>query len=198
MKKLGCTLLVLGSLVAAAGGVNVGMAIKRAVDARVANAQEIQLGTKTSTPMVHVDTSKLCMVALRMTITSPQTHENSEGGKDQMYRFPVNYRVLDSNEKELQKESTVVAWDSGTRSQSGGVYEHSFQKFNVPAPGDIRVEIEVMPDEQYNASATGVSVKLYDNVSQHTKTVVVGVMLLIAGALLIVIGGVMFIVSSVK
>lgn len=198
MKKLGCVLLVLGALVAAGGGASVGLAIKRAVAAHVAYEQGIQIGERTVTKVFHVDTAKLSQVAVEMSITSPQTHENPDGGKDQMYRFPLSYRVLDSNEKELIKVSTVMEWNSGTRSYSSGVTEHSFQKFLVPPPGDIHVEVELSPDQQYNATATNIQLKVYDNVSEHTKTVVLGVVLLIVGALLIVIGGVMFIVSSAK
>ena len=65
------------------------------------------------------------------------------------YEFPFSYKVLDADGTVLHSQDTAIAYNRGVKENSSGTAtgDHgsqrarcTFDKFDVPAPGTIRVE----------------------------------------------------------
>src|SRR5262249_18715456 len=73
-----------------------------------------------------------------------------------------------------------------------------YQKFTVQPPGQIRIEAQLDPDSTYQAVASDLQLLVYDNVSQHTKPVTIGVILIAIGGPLGLAGIVLFMIGSIR
>ena len=209
MKVLGCAISIVGILLCVASVALFGLTISRAMEARPVQTLPLEMGNKLNSDVITVDTSKLCMIALKakVTSTSARRQTGSEDKYDLQFSFPFRYRVVDEDGKVLVTEDTRFADDTGTRSfrdqhvtSNGGTVEveTGYEKFPVTSPGKIRVEAEIHLDETDPATAEGLNLIVYDRVSKHAKSVTAGVLLLVLGGGLAILGGVLFIVGSTR
>ena len=208
MKKVGCLLVLLG-LAAIAGSICLfGLSIFRAMDARQAATVPLTIGTEKTTELVTVDTDKLCMLGLKMDISGKSAIKDAQVIDKEVYNlrysFPVSYSVFDADGKKIFAQKTNAAWNEGTRvstqsavTASGGqvTIEGQFEKFSVPAPGRVKVQIEVEPDGTYKAKARNAQLIIYDNVSRHAKTLLGGAGLICIAPGLVLIGLVIFVIG---
>jgi hypothetical protein len=204
MKTFGCALAVLGLTAIVGSIVLFGFTIDRAMAAREAKVVPLTLGEWADTGLFEVDTTRLCQVVIALDARSHSVHEDDHGGFDPLFDFPVEYKVLDADGKVLSEQAYAAAWNTGTRSYSdchvtasGGTFkvECSYEKFKVPPPGRIRVEVRAKPDTVYKATAKRVELKVYDNVSAHGRSVLGGCVLIPLGGVLILSGVIVFIVG---
>lgn len=207
MKKLGCPMVILGLLLSVASFLLFGRAITRAVSARLVKTVPIEVGEKTTTDVITVDTDKFCQIAIKMRIRTESVQEKEEFGDveyEGRYKFPVAYRVSDAQGSMVLSENVNAQWNEGSRSfsvmnmrETGGTLtaQQSFAKFRVPPPGDIRVEVKVEPDTRYGAEASDVALKVYDNVSKHAASVASGIAMLLLGPVLVLVGFILFTVG---
>jgi len=208
MKKVGCLLVLLG-LAATVGSICLfGLSIFRAIDARQAATVPLTIGTEETTELFTVDTDKLCMLGLKMDISSKSAVKDTQAidkeEYDLRYNFPVSYTVLDADGKKIFAQKIRAAWNEGMRittqsavTASGGqaTIEGHFEKFSVPAPGRVKVQIEVEPDGTYKAKARNAQLIIYDNVSRHAKTLLSGAGLICIAPGLVVVGLVIFVIG---
>ena len=75
--------------------------------------------------------------------------------------------------------------------------EQYLQEFDVPPPGQIKVEVEIKNDTDYGAQANRAELKVYDNVPRHADTVTVtGIAVLSCCAPgFVVIGAIIFLIG---
>lgn len=207
MRNLGCVLLVLGVGLACTALVFWGVTIKKATDARRAVTLPLQLDVKATTPTAKIDTDKFSQVAVQAEIHSDKVEKKEnmdhETEYNLKYDFPVEYRVLDEQGHVVYTEKTSFAWNGGFRTstrsditEKGGssVIEHGFEKFKVPPPGRVSVEILVQPDTQYKSEARDVQLIVYDNVSKHVQDIMAGILFVIGGGIVALVGGILLIV----
>jgi len=164
-------------------------------------------GAEKTTDLIEVDAERACQVALEIDIKSRSVAqaEPGESERELRYSFPFSYKVLDASGKAVYHEEGQARWDRGTRvvqgeqrvDASGGTarIQHNLAKFEVAAPGRIRVEAKVMPDTEYGAEAETVELKVYDNVTRHARSLIGGAVLLLLGPALMILGLILFIVG---
>src|SRR5450759_2077149 len=194
MKTLGCTVGIVGAVLCIASFGLFGREICRAVNAHVVTTVPLGLGNKSRTPTIKVDTTKLCSISVRATVSSnySQRETGQENKYDLKYAFPFQYSVYDSVDKALVSEKEHFGWNSGIQGSTSNseVTEHGgsanvkrdYKKFKVPAPGEIRIEAQIDPDTIYRAEANDLTLVVYDNVTEHSKSVGVGCVMLSLGA----------------
>jgi hypothetical protein len=180
------------------------------IQSRMVTSAPVKLEHTTVTEVASVNTEKACQVGLLLdleTLSVKESEDKFESDKmnyEARYEFPVTFKVLDEQGKEIHAEETAAAWDRGTRSyekqdvtrgKGALIVEHDFSKFDVPEPGRIKVEIKVMPDGKFKAVAGNLEVRLYDDVARHTRTVLGGVASFLLGPVIVGIGILVFIVG---
>jgi hypothetical protein len=209
MRKAGCGLAIVGMLLCAASLVTFGTSLFRALAANEAHSAPVAAGEAWMSGPLTVDTAKLCQIAVRGLIRSPHAKRGSgeNADWDLQYAFPLRYTVFDGGGVILQQQSVDFASDGGARStkqervtEAGGSahIEQGFAKFEVPAPGEIRVEATLGPDVDFGATIEAAEVVVYDNVSKHARRIGVGVALLIAGGGLAMLGFTLVIIAAAK
>ena len=198
MKTAGCAMGIIGLILCLASFGMFGTEIFRAMKAHQVTAIPMQVGETLHTQPIKVDTAKLCSISLRATVRSQHVQRNLKREMERyslQYKFPFQYTVYDSAGKVLAAEKTRFAWDGASGSvtistaraeitEKGGSadFEHGYQKFKVAgAPAQIRVEAQVDPDRHFDAEADGLSLVVYDNVTEHTRSVAGGCFLLVIG-----------------
>lgn len=198
MKTAGCAMGIIGLILCLASFGMFGTEIFRAMKAHQVTAIPMQVGETLHTQPIKVDTAKLCSISLRATVRSQHVQRNLKREMERyslQYRFPFRYTVYDSAGKVLAAEKTRFAWDGASGSvtistaraeitERGGSadFEHGYQKFKVAgAPAQIRVDAQVDPDRHFDAEADGLSLVVYDNVTEHTRSVAGGCFLLVIG-----------------
>jgi len=206
MKKFGCLVALVGLVMLVVSLGLFATTIVRATEAHKAASADLTIGEALTTDAMTVNTDKACQIAVHLRATSTAIERRTGPEQDAIkYHFPFRYKVLDPEGKELFSEETRLAWDSGTKinreqstgPQSGTVeLQHDFAKFDVPAPGEIRVEAEVGPDTKFAAEAQLLRLEVYDNVSRHTAAVSSAVLLLFAGPVVAFFGLVVFIIGA--
>ncbi len=207
MKRIGCGIALLGIAVFVGSFAFFGFSIIRTFKARQAGSVPIELGVQKTTDIIEVDTGKLVRIAVEVDIQSYSVQEETEFGEREYklrYDFPISYRVSDEKGAVIFSETTRMNWDTGSRSYSGddvtsagGVMtvKHSFDKFEVPPPGKIKVEVRVDPDTRHQAQARSLQLIVYDNVSSHAGRVGAGLIMLFLGPPLVICGGIVFIIG---
>jgi len=200
VKKIGCSLTVLGVLLVVLSGVLFYTTIVNALRAHQTETFELPIGKTFISDYFTVNTSRACVATVTLGIKSDSVQEEQEfGDRDYKlrYRFPVSYTVEDETAQVIIREDTWAAWDTGTRfcrdidvtsTGGSGTIEHQFRKFNVQPPGRVRVEARIDPDSRYLAQLTFARLNVYARVSRHTKYVVGGLAALFGGGGLFVIG----------
>jgi len=209
MRKAGCGLAIVGVLLCAASLVTFGTSVFRALAANEVHSAPVATGEPWTSGPLTVDTNKLCQIAVRGLIRSPHAKRGSgeNAGWDLEYAFPVRYTVFDAGGVILQQQSVDFASDGGARStkqervtESGGSahIEQGFAKFEVAAPGEIRVEATLGADVDFGATIEGAEVVVYDNVSKHAKRIGIGVALLVGGGAIAMLGLILLIIAAAK
>ena len=209
MRRAGCGLAILGILLCASSLVAFGSSIFRALAAHEAQVGALAVGTAWSGGPVKVDTRKFCQVAVRGLIRSDHAKRGSGENEDWdlQYAFPFRYTVFDHQGLILQQDANDFASDGGAHSvsnervtESGGSarIEQGFAKFEVPPPGEIRVEATLGDDTDYGATIEGAEVVVYENVSKYAKRIGIGVGLLVLGGGLTMLGFILVIVAAAR
>jgi len=209
VKKIGCLIGLIG-VVMFAGSIALFATIGvRAAQANKVGSLDLQVGQTGTTEVLTVSTDKACQVAVQIHIESDSVDRGvgSDDDMDVQYDFPFSYRVLDADGKVLHSQDTAIAYNHGTKENNRKTVsgDHgserarcTFDKFDVPAPGTIRVEATVQPDTEYNATAETLTLEVYDNVARHSKTVGTAVLLVILGPLVAVLGIALFIIGLAR
>jgi hypothetical protein len=184
-----------------------GFSIIRTFKARQAGSVPIELGVQKTTDIIEVDTGKLVRIAVRANIQGYSVQEETEFGETEYklrYDFPVSYRVSDEKGAVIFSETTRMNWDTGCGHYSrddvtsaGGAMsaEQPFDKFEVPPPGKVKVEVRVDPDTRHQAQARSLQLIVYDNVSSHAARIRAGLIMLLLGPPLVISGGIVFIIG---
>lgn len=209
MKKAGILLTTLGSLMLFAAAFSFGWSIYHAVNANEAYRVNIQPGETFTSPLMTVDTSEHVQLALVFDVLSKSVQENygEEGNKwTARYNFPVKYRVFDEQGNEIFNQSCQAAWNNcGSREtedeqvdRHGGTVtvEHGFEKFIVPPPGRILIEISIDKDISYDAIARNVDLIVYDKVVTHGVAIAAGIVLIIFAPFILITGVLLMVVPS--
>ena len=209
MKTLGCTVGIIGAVLCIASFGLFGREILRAVNAHVVTTVPLELSNKIRTPTIKVDIAKLCSISVRATVRSnySQRETGQQDKYDLKYAFPFQYSVYDSMGKVLVSEKEPFGWNSGTQGSTSNseVTEHGgsatvkrdYRKFKVPAPGEIQIEAQIASDTIYRAEANDLTLVVYDNVTEHSKSVGVGCVMLSLGGLT-ALGGLMVFLIGVS
>jgi len=202
MKKLGLVLGLLGILVSIGSFVLFGSAIKRATaDKKVAKVP-LGIGVKKVTDLIEVNPNKFCQVVIEMDIHPQSIRKRKDPFDDEEVEyeakchFPLSYRVLDEQGKEIHSQKTHVGTytsDEELTPEDTVPIRHVSEKFKVPGPGKIKVEVEIGQDDKYQTQADTVELIVYDNVSTYAKSVVSGIMMFLIGPVLTVGGVILFI-----
>ena len=209
MRKLGCLLGLIGLLMLIGGFGVFGMIAVRASQANEVASIDLELGKTATTDLLTVNTDKACQVAVRISAESTSIHRGVGSNSDQepLYDFPFSYKVLDADGKVLHSQDDSLAWNHGaklntreTAGPSSGTVKTQceFDKFDVAAPGKIRVEATVQPDTKYKAEAKSLTLGVYDNVSRHGESVLGGVLLVVVGPAVAGLGLLLFIVGVAR
>jgi uncharacterized protein len=150
----------------------------------------------------------LVRLALEAYVTTESVQEDPDDFSDEYlarFRFPVVYTASDSNGLTIISEDTAFSWKEGSYSKSdesvtsteGSLSAKSrFDKFSVPADGVINVNIEVSPDQTYEAKATSLKLYLYEGMIDNTWYVVAGIALLVFGFIMALLGFIFVIVNA--
>jgi hypothetical protein len=208
MKAFGCVLAILGGLICVASFVLFGTAIFRATEAHEVQVFTLQPGSKLSSDLIAVDTSRFCMITVKGRVESEhviKTTQNNEEKLSLEFNFPLSYAVYDSAGRKIQGENTAYSSNSGkltstgdsNLTENGGTAEITidYEKFNPPADGKLRIEAELQPDTVYSAKLQSPELKVYDHVSKHAKSLVVGFILLAAGGIFALAGVIFFVIG---
>ncbi len=214
LKAAGCVVGIIGLILCIASFGIFGTEIFRAMKAHEAAAMPMHVGETLNTQPIKVDTTKLCLISLRATVRSQRVQRNGRYELDRYslkYASPFRYTVYDSAGKVLVSEKTRFAWDGATGSvtismkhaevtEKGGSadFEHDYMKFKVFTPGEIRIEAEVDPDSHFHAEANGLSLVVYDNATEHARSVGGGCILLAIGCAMGIAGLVVFMRSRLS
>jgi hypothetical protein len=177
MKRVGVAMAAAGIVSLVIGLALFGAAILGEFSSRTVLRLPLELGTEARTDVVAVDTSQRCQVGVRIdmkTLSVQEVREQDQTKYEGRYRFPVNYRVLDTGGNVMVSQTCDAAWDSSgyrsttdakvTSTSGTAVVENAFKKFAVGPPGRISVAIKVDPDTTYGAEARRATLILYDRV----------------------------------
>jgi len=211
MRKAGCALGIIGGLLCIASLVLLGRSILRATEAHTVQTLVLTPSTPLKTENISVSTSRFCMIAVRAKIESHHVRRTTTQDSDDLvlqYAFPFKYTVYDQNGKVLVKETTEFSDNDGkvhtksnehvTDESGNALITSDYEKFAVAPPGQIRIEAQLDPDSTYQARATDLQLLIYDNVSEHTKPVTIGVVLLAIGGPLGFAGVLLFMIGSIR
>lgn len=120
------------------------------------------------------------------------------------YKFPVTYTVTDHTGRIIDKRQTEINWDTGSRITSsnevdshGGQLEvrHNFEKFSVPASGQVNLEFLIGPDDLYDARIITPRLQVFDGLVNDSWYIGGGMLMLIT-AIVLMITGFVFILST--
>jgi hypothetical protein len=207
MKTVGCIVAIVGALLCIGSFGLFGREIFRAVNAHEVTVAPMELGKKVQTPSTNVDTSKLCSISVKALVRSEyskrETRQDRGDSYDLKFAFPFQYSVYDSTGKVIITEKHDFASDNTKTTSNARVTEHGgaaqisedFKKFKVSPPGVIRIEAEADPDTSFHAEASDLKLVLYDNLTEHAKGVVGGIILLLLGGLSALAGLVVFLIG---
>lgn len=202
-------ILALGVLILIGSWIPFGLAIKRAFDAETAHTEgPIQLGTDYTSPVFQVDPDQQVQIAVKLDVHSASIKSNSASDSDPydaLYSFPFSYVALDAGGREVNAETTFIAWDRGARSytrddvsESRGhvVVESSLEKFPAPASGRLRVRFRLSADDVHDVTLNEATLVVYHRVHRHTSAVVTGIVMVLIGLLVSAIGAVLLMVRA--
>lgn len=209
MKRAGCLLGLFGLIACGASFALFGASIFRAAAAREVATVDLVVGEPADTGVVAVDTARLVQVAVAAVVRSEHATSGvgSSSSVELRYAFPFRYTVYDEAGNVVAKEETDFASEGGMRTtewsritNDGGSVklERSYDKFAVPAPGNVRVVAQIEPDRDFDAELDGAKLVLYDNVSKHVGRVLWGVALLVFGGLAGLGGGMLFLFAALR
>lgn len=209
MKRFGCVLGIAGLLACIASFVLFGTSIFKAFAAREVVSVPIAVGEPADTGVVSVDTALLCQVAIAAEVRSEhvQRGAGSDGKLELRYAFPFRYTVYDESGNVVAREEVDFASDGGMRTNvssrvtdDGGSesLERSYEKFAVPAPGNVRIVAQIDADRDFGAALEEARLVVYDNVSKHASRVIWGVVLLVCGGLAGLAGAMLFLFAVLR
>jgi len=202
---------IFGGILCIASFVLLGKTILRATEAHTAQTIPLTPGVPLKTENISVNTSRFCMIAVRAQIESHHVRRTTTQDSDELileYAFPFKYTVYDQNGRILATETTEFSDNDGkvhtnsrqhvTDQGGNALVTSDYEKFVVAPPGEIRIEAQLDPDSSYQANAADLKLLVYDNVSQHTKTVTIGVILIAIGGPLGFAGMLLFMIGSIR
>ncbi len=220
MKKLGCLMALAGILTFVGAFALFGKAVWQAKEARKVHSLDLtpakpkDAGATAPGPVaakpvtsevITVGTDKACQLEVELTVkvTSAKKVTDAAGDTDYeaRYKFPFSYKVTDEKGVVIFSEKAPLAWDAGTRvygasdvGETGGTMTvtHHLDKFDVPEPGKIKIEVELEPDTGFKAELVKAELVVFDNVARHARSVGFGVLMLFGGPVLFVLGGMVF------
>lgn len=209
MKRFGCLLGIGGLLACVASFAMFGTSIFKAFAAREVSSVPLVVGEPADTGVVAVDTALLSQVAIAVKVRSEHVMRGagSNASLELLYAFPFRYTVYDESGRVVAREESELTSDGGMRTNvskratdEGGSesYERGFEKFAVPAPGNVRVVAQVDPDRDFGATLEEARLIVYDNVSKHAKRVIWGALLLAFGGLAGVAGAMLYIFALLR
>jgi hypothetical protein len=209
--KIGCFTAIVGLFFLVTSLILFGASIWRATIANEVASIPFNCGEKKKTGIIVVDTDKYCMLAITFDFVSTSVKEKKEFDKIEYmprYRFPVSYKIWDNKENSILEETRIASWNADRITSishkdvnnTGGaaVIRHNFSKFKVQPPGQIIVEVEVGPDSSYQAEIQSLELKIYDNVSKHSKSVWGGCFLFFVGAVTLIAGIILLVTGLAK
>lgn len=206
MKKIGCLIGLVGLLMFVGSFGMFVMVGVRAAQARKVASLELGVGKTATTETLTVATDKACQVAVQIHVESESIDRGAgtDSADRVQYEFPFSYKVLDADGKLLHSQDTAIAYDQGTKENSSkSVTGESgsergrcnFEKFDVPAPGVVRVEATVGPDTEYHAEAKALTLEVYDSVARHGSAVGGALALMFIGPVVGLLGLFLFIIG---
>jgi hypothetical protein len=208
MKRFGCGLAVVGTVLALASFVLFGTSFYGAITAREVTKLPIETGVPFDTGLVTVDTSKLVQVAVAARVRSTHVRNTRSGdGLDLVYRFPFRYTVFDEAGLTLWKGDELLDHDEGMRTVTASVVtdaggservEKPFAKFAVAKPGTIRVVGRLDADGDYGATAEEARLVIYDRATKQVRRVAAGFVLLGVGGLAAVVGLALYVIAFIR
>lgn len=211
MRKIGCVLGIFGAILCIASFILLGRSILRATEARTVETIPMNPGTPLKTESLSVNTSRFCMLALRAKIESHHVKQVSTSDSNELvlqYAFPFKYTIYDQTGKILATETTEFSDNDGkvhtksnehvTEESGNALITSDYEKFTVPSPGQIKIEAQLDPDSTYEATISDTQLLVYDNVSQHTKPVTIGIVLIAIGGPLGFVGVLLFMIGSIR
>lgn len=207
IKKIGCGIILVGLLMIVLSFTFFGNAIFWAINAQQVASMPLGVDERMTTDIIDVNPNELAQVGVKAHVTTSSVQEETkfnETSYKARYRFPVTYRVLDENGKELIGENVAVRWSGGgvrlitneAVDSSGGTLtvRQEYEKFEAPS-GTIRVEALIEPDSEYGAKASEIELLVFDNVHRHGNSVMRGTLLILLSPALIFMGVVVFVVG---
>ena len=207
MRRIGGILALAGLFMSVASMVLFGRTIQRGLQARLVDTVPMELGKEATTGLLDVDADRSCQVAIKLAVdTASVEEETQEGGARYTlrYSFPYTYKVTDAKGGVVFAQEGSLRWDNGVRiishakvGASGGTARVQFNlaKFEVPPPGQIKVDATVSPDTQYGAQAANVELRVYDDVSRHTPSMVVAGILVLFGPAVMITGAILYVIA---
>jgi hypothetical protein len=193
MKTAGCTVAIVGAVLFIGSLGLFGREIIRAASAHQVMVSPLEFGKTIKMPSTNVDTSQLCSISINAHVRSEyserRTGQDRSESYDIKFAFPFQYSVYDPTGKVLMTEKRDFAYDKTKMTSESRVTEHGgsayisedYEKFKVSPPGKIFVEAKIDPDTNFHAEASGLRLVLSDNVTEHSKGVIGGVILLLLG-----------------
>ena len=190
----GCALSLIGVLVIALsvgtvyrGAMLVGTAIAETIEYRHSPAASFpaSVGKPMTTPAFTLGTDGLGALELKMNVRSPSFETDENDQPVVHYNYRTRYTVLDDKGKRLHSGSSRMVWNSAVRytenlsidraANEGTVTTAAtIARFEVPPPGKIKVQLEILPDEVYESRADGVELRVYENVPEAKQRSLTG------------------------
>jgi len=153
----------------------------------------------------------LSRFSVETNITSSSVQEDPDSFDDSYlarFVFPVRYTVSDSSGNTLLSKNTSLDWkdDFSTStsneetSSTGGslTAKINLEKFTSPADGAIDINIEISPDNTYEATLDSAKLHLQEDLIDYTGYIIAGVAMLILGFVISVISFILLIINSAK
>lgn len=201
LSRGGIWLIIIGMTLLLGSCLPAGLTLKRVMDAEVIHTQPLLPGEWIETGVIDVDATRMIQVAVTMQVSA----ETPDSDDDPVYRFPFSYELIDEQGRTIGQQQLSIVNDSGSRTTTNRLtvndrtrfdLETGFDKLRVPALGRLRVRARLMPDEDYHAQIDNPSLLVYDKVSRHLGTVLVGVGVWIIGALVLMTGMVLALLGA--
>lgn len=199
----GIWLIIIGASLLLGSCLPAGLTIKRVMDAEVVYSQALVPGAWIETGLIDVEAGRLVQPAVKMQLST----ESRDAEDDPQYRFPFRYEMRDEQGVVVRQGQVNIDSHSGSRSitkrstignTSQFELEAGLEKLPVPTSGRISIRALLQPDEEFHARVDQPVLLVYDKVSHHLGTVLLGVGLWVLGGLILMIGMVLALLGGAE
>ncbi len=194
--KAAAVILVLLGLASIAGGVVFFVKIaQRAAEARVVKTLALTPGAAVSAE-VAVSVERKCQVSFAIHPDLKAFGDADWAGIRKDYPLSLSYRVTDQTGGEIMAQNLKEWQFGGIQNGLTGFVEYSYNtsKFDPPASGRLKVSVEFRKEGKSGRFLES-EAKVYDTVSDHTKSSVYGTAFGLGGGVLVLLGGGLFSLS---